>query len=143
MSSAIRPNARTTHVHLYEWVGPGTALDANLERRSETGTLPPFEIRAWIRRRESSAVSEPAKAAAWLAERARHFGSRLYGSYAPVEHPAQATFADRLGLTERISRAVEDLNQGQDVIWGFWLDGGSTYVFLVALTVARGECGRH
>lgn len=125
------------HFHGYAWTGSGASYGRDAERRDPSSDLPPVVVRGWLgkpRQRERPVFAAPGDAVDWLrGEFGQHAGQMVRSRDGHVDGIPDET---RWGM------ARHNLECGLDVMWGFWLGGGTSFLSLAVVGVA--DCGvRH
>ncbi|GAA0934427.1 hypothetical protein [Nonomuraea longicatena] len=104
------------HWHAYTWLGNGTELAREHERRPTSpdfpaSPLPPMRTGDWLLKpanRMARTFGDTDAAAGWMGDQ-----------YAPVQPPT-----DKIPLNARINLASDLLPRGVDAQWGEWLAAG-------------------
>ncbi|GAA2119684.1 hypothetical protein [Actinomadura alba] len=120
------------HWHCYSWTGDGRMIANDAARRDPATELPPTVIREWLGKADRiirKSPRTPDDAVAWL--------RREYERAVPQLGAQALDIPDEM----RFGRALHDLQCGNDISWGFWLTGGSSYVSMAV--VATAECRLH
>jgi len=109
------------HYHTYHWIGQVSKMRDRYRRPTPPphdpgiflySKVPPLVLGDWLLRpidQIKATYTEPEDVLAWL--------EKHYLDMPSLLHP------DRVGLEERLQAAEQDIRQGKDVDWSFWLKG--------------------
>lgn len=107
----------------------GVVFAKDSTRRDPSSDAPPLQIRDWLNKPAQlmkNRADKPEDAVEWLRTQFELYRPQMIGQ--------QATYVDP---ETRFGRALHDLRVGNDVSWGFWVNGGATMVSMAVLAVSR------
>lgn len=105
----------------------GVVFAKDSDRRDPSRETPPLRVREWLGKPARCLKHQPTTpedAVDWLRNQ--------FDLYAPQMAGQQATYVDP---EVRFGRARYDLQVGNDIVWGFWVNGAATMLSMAVIAL--------